>query len=155
MASEQNDAQTPDAQTLDAQTPEDGLTLLPSSEEDQERVHEKLHGTTRVTGRTAKTSASTSKRTGDIIAGIVAGSTFSTLEVDYLFVAEDWRGKGIGSLLLRTAEERARAAGVTRVLLNTYSFQAPKFYPKMGYRLLFKLDRCIGPYSQYFYGKDL
>lgn len=155
MASEQNDAQTPDAQTLDAQTPEDGLTLLPSSEEDQERVHEKLHGYNSRYWKNCKDFSFHIEKDGDIIAGIVAGSTFSTLEVDYLFVAEDWRGKGIGSLLLRTAEERARAAGVTRVLLNTYSFQAPKFYPKMGYRLLFKLDRCIGPYSQYFYGKDL
>lgn len=139
----------------DACTLENGLMLLPSSEADQERVHEKLRGYNSRYWKNRKDFSFHIEKDGDIIAGIVAGSTFSTLEVDYLFVSEAYRDRGLGSLLLRTAEDRARAAGITHVLLNTYSFQAPGFYPKMGYRLLFRLDHCLGPYSQYFYGKDL
>lgn len=92
---------------------------------------------------------------GAMAAGIVAASTFSTLEVEYLFVEEEFRGRGLGARLLREAESRAARDGVRYVLLNTYSFQAPEFYRAQGYRQLFQVSPCLGPYSQYLFWKEL
>ncbi len=92
---------------------------------------------------------------GEIAAGIVAASTFDTLEVEFLFVEEKYRGQGLGSKLLEHAEALAKANGLKRVLLNTYSFQAPLFYRKLGYTELFRVEPCFGEHSQYFFMKAL
>lgn len=134
---------------------DEGLHLYHSSERDQEEVHGKLRAYNHRYWKDIKDFSLHIERDGQIVAGIVAASTFETLEVEFLFVDEKWRGKGLGSLLLRTAELNARQAGVRHVLLNTYSFQAPDFYPKMGYRRLFEINPCLGPYAQYFFWKDL
>ena len=90
-----------------------------------------------------------------IVAGIVAASTMDTLEVEFLFVEESCRGQGLGRLLLEQAENLARQDGCKRVLLNTYSFQAPGFYRRMGYELLAQQNPCFGAYSQYYFTKNL
>lgn len=92
---------------------------------------------------------------GAVLGGIVAESVGDTLEVAYLYVEEAARGLGLGEALLRRAEAGAVRDGLRRVLLNTYSFQAPGFYRKMGYRQLFVLDPCFGPHSQSYFVKDL
>ncbi len=134
---------------------DENLHLCHSSERDQEEVHDKLRAYNHRYWKDIKDFSLHIERDGQIVAGIVAASTFETLEVEFLFVDEKWRGKGLGSLLLRTAEHNARQAGVRHVLLNTYNFQAPAFYPKMGYRRLFEINPCLGPYAQYFFWKDL
>ena len=49
----------------------------------------------------------------------------------------------------------AKRKGMERVLLNTYSFQAPGFYRAMGYDELLCIDPCFGKYSQHFFSKML
>jgi ribosomal protein S18 acetylase RimI-like enzyme len=53
--------------------------------------------------------------------------------VAYLWVHESERGRGIGTALLVAAEEHAKAKGCKVVLLATHSFQAPRFYERLGY----------------------
>jgi GNAT superfamily N-acetyltransferase len=70
-----------------------------------------------------------------LIAAGLAGSTYG----DWLFVHDLWvradpRRRGIGQELLRLAEARARERGCHSAWLDTFSFQAPEFYPKFGYR---------------------
>lgn len=67
---------------------------------------------------------------GQIAAVIVASTVFDTVEIDYLCVAEEYRGHGYGEQLLNKVEKMAAAK---RIILNTNSFQAPNFYKKMGY----------------------
>lgn len=95
------------------------------------------------------------EKDGKVMAGIVAESTGDTLEVAFLFVEEAARGQGLGSRLLAEVEARAQADGLRRVLLNTYSFQAPGFYLKAGYRRLFAIDPCFCAHSQHFFIKEL
>ena len=66
--------------------------------------------------------------------GGLLGSTHGNwLKVDFLWVDEEARGKGIGSVLLEKAEDEARNRGCRYVFLDTFSFQAPGFYTKKGY----------------------
>ena len=57
--------------------------------------------------------------------------------------------------LLRRVEEEGRRQGARRVLLNTFSFQAPGFYEKQGYRCFGALEPCFGTHGQYFFCKEL
>ncbi len=92
---------------------------------------------------------------GQIIAGIVAERVFDTLEVDFLFVDSQYRGKGYGRMLLTHVERLARQQRLKRVLLNTYSFQAPEFYRKMGYTQLFCISPAFASYDQIYFEKHL
>ena len=60
--------------------------------------------------------------------------------VDYLWVHERLRGRGIGTELLRRAEQSLRERGGEIIFLSTYSFQAPAFYEKLGYRAFGTLE---------------
>lgn len=77
---------------------------------------------------------------GEIMAGL-AGVTYA----NWLFVAELWvhadlRHRGIGSELLAMAERRAIALGCHSAMLDTFSFQGPRFYPRFGYQVYGRLD---------------
>ena len=75
--------------------------------------------------------------------------------VDVLWVAESRRGQGLGQRLLSHVEEEGRRQGARRVELNTFGFQAPGFYEKMGYRLIGKVEPSVRAYGHYYYEKDL
>ena len=56
------------------------------------------------------------------------------LEVRTLWVREDQRRRGLGRRLMAAAEAEGRRRGATRALVGTHGFQAPDFYPRLGYR---------------------
>ena len=90
---------------------------------------------------------------GELVAGIVAEAVFDTVEVEFLCVKESCRGKGWA--LLQYVEEQAENDGRKRILLNTYSFQAPEFYRSLGYEELLCVDPCFKEYKQYYFCKEL
>ncbi len=69
---------------------------------------------------------------GRLVAGARCVVLWDWLLLDWLRVEEGRRGRGLGSLALRRAEEAGAAAGCTGVLLSTFSFQAPDFYRRHG-----------------------
>ncbi|OPZ64106.1 MAG: putative acetyltransferase [Firmicutes bacterium ADurb.Bin506] len=92
---------------------------------------------------------------GRIAGGIVATRNHQCMTIDYLWVDEEMRGRGIGSKLVAAVENAARQAGCTVVWLNTFDFQAPEFYTKLGYELFGVLDGCMNGHSQRFFRKNL
>jgi ribosomal protein S18 acetylase RimI-like enzyme len=76
----------------------------------------------------------TIRERGKIVGGLVAETFFGWMFVSLLWVSEQHRGKGWGSSLMRAAEAEARDRGVRNVYLDSFSFQAPAFYAKLGYR---------------------
>ena len=50
---------------------------------------------------------------------------------------------------------RAENDGRKRILLNTYSFQAPEFYRSLGYEELLCVDPCFKDCKQYYFCKEL
>jgi GNAT superfamily N-acetyltransferase len=72
---------------------------------------------------------------GQLIGGC-AGSTVNVwhwLTVDTMWVEPSHRGHGIGRELLAEVEGQARARGCRWAKLNTWEFQAPEFYERLGY----------------------
>ena len=75
-----------------------------------------------------------------IVAGL-GGETYSGwLSIRYLWVSEGLRGKGIGRELIAGAERRALERGCHSAWVDTFSFQAPGFYRKLGYEAFGELD---------------
>ena len=89
------------------------------------------------------------------LAGLT-GETFGNwLWIRYLFVSEQLRGQGIGSKLLEAAEEEARQRGCKYAFVDTFSFQAPAFYKKHGYREVFTLKEYPYTGKRHYYTKEL
>ena len=75
------------------------------------------------------------------IAAGLAGETYcGWLFVKYLWVSDGLRGRGIGRGLMARAEARALERGCHSAWLDTFSFQGPGFYEKLGYQEFGRLD---------------
>ena len=92
---------------------------------------------------------------GNLIAGMVAETFGHWLEIEYLYVQEDFRGQGIGSNILNRAEKEARERKCKYSFVNTYQFQAPDFYKKHGYEEVFALKEYPYTGERYYYTKAL
>ena len=84
---------------------------------------------------------------GAIAGGLWGRSYYHWLFIDLLFVPETARGQGSGATLLRLAEDAARSRGCCGAWLDTFSFQAPDFYPRHGYKPFGRIDDLPGPAS--------
>jgi GNAT superfamily N-acetyltransferase len=73
--------------------------------------------------------------TGKTQGGLWGKTVFDWLFVELLVVPEHYRGRDVGTQVLRRAEEIARERGCIGVWLDTYEFQAPGFYQKLGYEI--------------------
>ncbi len=92
---------------------------------------------------------------GKKLAGLT-GETFGNwLCIHYLFVEEHLRKEGIGSELLMAAEREAKERGCQYAFVDTFSFQAPKFYIKHGYKEVFTLNDYPYTGKRYYYTKEL
>ena len=78
--------------------------------------------------------------TGAKVGGLWARVYYEWLYVELIFVPEAARRGDIGTRLIAQAENFGRRKGCIGVWLTTYSFQAPGFYRKLGYRAFGVLD---------------
>jgi ribosomal protein S18 acetylase RimI-like enzyme len=73
---------------------------------------------------------------GDEVMGAVIGSClFGRMHVRTLWVDESVRGTGWGRRLMEVAEAEAVRRGCTHAYTDTFSWQAPEFYKKLGYEV--------------------
>lgn len=93
---------------------------------------------------------------GDMIAGI-RGCFYlrECLYIRVLFVDENKRKQGLGSILLYTMEKQAKSMNIRLIHLDTFDFQAKDFYLKHGYEVFGVLDDCPKYHKRYYMKKIL
>jgi len=89
------------------------------------------------------------RKEGRIAAGLAGETYCGWLFVKYLWVSDELRGRGVGRELMARAEARARELGCHSAWLDTFSFQAPGFYEKLGYEEFGRLDYPPGHHKHF------
>jgi GNAT superfamily N-acetyltransferase len=92
---------------------------------------------------------------GETIGGFWGHSVYDWLYVETLFVPQALRGSGVGTSLMRQAENIARERRCTGVWLDTFVPQARTFYLKLGYSVFGELKDHPSGISQYWLQKRL
>ncbi len=68
-----------------------------------------------------------------LVAALDAVTCWDWAYIDTLWVAENFRGQGLGTQLMQQAESHARQHAQTGIYLWTQSWEAPRFYEKQGF----------------------
>jgi len=106
------------------------------------------------------------KLEGDVCVGIVKDGTliagasgcmtaFKIFYVSTLFVDENHRKKGLGRKIMEDIEEKAKALGANMIRLDTFNWQGPEFYKKLGYEQVGFYESKEDNFSEYFFIKRL
>ncbi|WP_028785274.1 GNAT family N-acetyltransferase [Terracoccus sp. 273MFTsu3.1] len=77
---------------------------------------------------------------GELAAGVSGWTWGVAAGIGMTWVREDVRGTGLGERLLADFESEARSRGCTHVFVTSFTFQAPGFYEKQGYREIFRWE---------------
>ena len=94
-------------------------------------------------------------KSNTLIGGIHGWVWGNCCEVQSLWVRQEHRNQGIGARLVNFAEQEARTRGCTIMALSTHSFQAPKFYQKLGFEFVGVVESYPEPHHKYFLRKQL
>ena len=70
---------------------------------------------------------------GEVVGGILGHTSLGLLFLDLFYLPAELRRSGLGSRLIKQAEDEARQRGCSRAVVHTVTFQAPGFYEKHGY----------------------
>lgn len=94
-------------------------------------------------------------QTHRVVGGMTGRTSLGLWFVDLFHLPPSLRGAGLGSEILRRAEDEARGRGCRSAVLYTISFQAPEFYRRHGWREFGEVP-CDPPgTSRVFMTKDL
>lgn len=91
----------------------------------------------------------------EVKAGLFGWTWGGCCEIEFLWVCEELRNRGLGARLLMRAEDEARRRGCHQVILNTHSFQALDFYLKLGYEVFGAVDDFPLGHKNYYLKKLL
>ena len=90
---------------------------------------------------------------GQLVGGLAAHKVQQWLFIKLLGLTEGQRGKGTGRALLARAEDFARKEGLVGVYLDTFEFQAPRFYEGLGYTECGRLPAAGGAPQRIWFAK--
>lgn len=94
------------------------------------------------------------KEDNETIGYLTGVSYYSEVTINNLVVLKKYRGKGIGTKLIRKVEEHFKGKGFNNINLVTSAFQAPRFYEKCGFKLEFVRENKENPkLTKYFFIK--
>lgn len=91
----------------------------------------------------------------EVVGGLYGRFFYQWLFIELLSVPEQARGQGVGSTLMRMAEDLAREKACVGIWLDTFDFQAPGFYEKLGYSELGQIVDYPPGHKRFFFQKRL
>ena len=91
----------------------------------------------------------------EILGGLYGRFFYQWLYIELLSVPEQARGQGLGTQLMQMAEDLAREKECIGIWLDTFDFQAPEFYRKLGYSELGQIADYPPGHKRFFFQKRL
>lgn len=88
-----------------------------------------------------------------VVGGAIGYVLYNWYFLDLLWLEESYRGKDIGTFLIKRIEEYAKEENLTGVRMETWNFQAKGFYEKMGYKVYATIEDCPPGTIDYFFMK--
>jgi GNAT superfamily N-acetyltransferase len=85
-----------------------------------------------------------------LVAGVSGWTWGQAAGVGMTWVREDHRGTGVGTSAMTAFENEARSRGCTHVFVTSFTFQAPGFCQRLGYRRSSGGSRCRRPAETMF-----
>jgi ribosomal protein S18 acetylase RimI-like enzyme len=91
--------------------------------------------------------------------GLLGGATgrdhFSQFYLDYIWVKEEHRSKGMGKILHEEVVACAQVCGCKRILLSTLNLDAVHFYRKLGYKQLTVIEDYVDGFDLYYMARSI
>lgn len=99
---------------------------------------------------------SATHQNGELLGGIQARRfNWGILQIELLFVFEQYRNQGVATTLLDYVEQIARENQCHLAHLDTFDFQAKNFYLKHGYSVFGTLENAPKEHCHYYMKKEL
>ncbi|MFK7805718.1 MAG: GNAT family N-acetyltransferase [Anaerolineae bacterium] len=90
-----------------------------------------------------------------IIGGLRATCFWNTLHLELVWVSDQARGNGLGTMMVEKAEQFALQNGFEQALLESTDWQAKSFYEKLGYELIATIPNYPKGHACHFLTKKL
>lgn len=92
---------------------------------------------------------------GASLGGIIAMVHWEWLYINLMWINDEFRGQGYGSQLMEVAEAEGIQHGAKHAYLDTFTFQAPGFYEKLGYSIVGELPDFPEGHTRFYMKKEL
>jgi GNAT superfamily N-acetyltransferase len=92
---------------------------------------------------------------GRVLGGLTAQVKYGWVHVDWLWLPDTLRGRGMGTAVMDAVEEDARRRGCVGAHVETTDYQALPFYEKRGYAVFGVLEGYPVGSRSYYLRKDL
>ncbi|MGB3122692.1 MAG: GNAT family N-acetyltransferase [Pseudomonas sp.] len=90
-----------------------------------------------------------------VVGGLYGKISYGWLFIELLSIPDSMRTQGTGTRLMHTAENLAREKGCVGIWLDTFSFQAPGFYQKLGFSEFGHIADYPPGHQRHFFQKRL
>lgn len=94
-------------------------------------------------------------QTNELVGGLLGHTHFNHFFVSAIFVDQQFRRQGIGRELIKRAEELALQHKCDAIYLDTFDYQAPGFYEKLGFKVFGTLQDYPVGHQRFYLEKRL
>ncbi|MDE1251217.1 GNAT family N-acetyltransferase [Vibrio aestuarianus] len=95
-------------------------------------------------------------KSGEILGGLTGFIYITSVQIRFLWLSEKLRNQGVGSALMQKIELICKEREISNIAVDTYTFQAPKFYESHGFKEIGRYkDYLVKDVDKIFYQKVL
>jgi N-acetylglutamate synthase-like GNAT family acetyltransferase len=104
---------------------------------------------------TTKSFCVVAKNDEQVVGGALLYQQSDAIYIDILWCHEDYRKQGIGSQIIKMIEQVAFDNNIHQIFVDTYGFQAEKFYQSHGFNVIAVVPKYLCGYDKIFLQKLL
>ncbi len=95
------------------------------------------------------------EHSNEVLGGLYGRLLYRWMFIELLAVPEQARGQGLGSRLMGMAEDLAREKNCIGIWLDTFDFQAPEFYRRLGFSEFGQVNDYPPGHRRFYFQKRL